>query len=112
MSQLDLFGCTTAPSSNSLLGTRVKLSRADACCDNIVTLGPSKSMHAARMHCATCGTFRGWLSIEAADFITATGAKFGAPENIVLRTASLAARRSRSRFVSNQRKANHGRTRS
>jgi hypothetical protein len=110
--QLDVFGDTIAPSSNSSAGTRVKLSRADACCDNIVTLGSSKPIHAASMHCATCGTFRGWLSTEAADFITATRAKFGAPETVVLRTRSFAARPSWSRLVSNQRRANHGRARS
>jgi hypothetical protein len=83
--QLPLF--TTAPSS-SLIGTKIKLERADSCCNNVAVIALSKATHAASLRCATCCASRGWLSAEAADFITATRARFGAPETIILRSVS------------------------
>jgi hypothetical protein len=87
MPQLPAFA--TEPSSSSLIGTKIRLDRAadreHVCCNNVAIIGKALSMT-----CTTCGAFRGWLSAEAATFILETRARFGAPENIVLRTPSRA----------------------
>ena len=108
--QFDLFGEATASRSKALIGIKIKLSLTDTCCENVVTLGSSKkAMHAVSMRCTGCGKFRGWLGNEAAAFISATRAKFGAPDIIVLRTTSLGGRADHALFF-NQRTANDGRT--
>jgi hypothetical protein len=82
----------TAPStSTTLVGLTVRLDRDTdrdrPCCENRAIVGSTKGMHHASLTCANCGSFRGWLSAEAADFITGTRAKFGAPQTIVLRNS-------------------------
>jgi hypothetical protein len=87
MPQLDAFA--TEPSSSCLIGVKVRLHRTTdrehGCCENVAIVGKAMSLI-----CTTCGAFRGWLSAEAATFIVETRARFGAPENIVLRTPSRA----------------------
>ena len=47
-------------------------------------------MHAAALHCAACGKFRGWLRHEALDFLAAITARFGeVTEPITLRDQTI-----------------------
>jgi hypothetical protein len=43
-----------------LTGLHIKPDRP-TCCENICVIGPSKGPHGARLDCADCGNFRGWL---------------------------------------------------
>jgi hypothetical protein len=75
--QLDLFP-TSSPSS-PLTGQHVRLDRVCACGSNIAIVGSSRSMHAARLACASCGTFAGWLPQTTAKWLTSIVTRFGAP---------------------------------
>jgi ribosomal protein S27AE len=86
--QLDLFEprSTTLPSSSPLIGLQIRLPRKCANCGNSVgIIGSSTAMHANRVTCAGCGTFRMWLSHDRANFLTGVSKKFGAPRSIALR---------------------------
>jgi hypothetical protein len=58
-------------------------------CESFV-IGSSKAMHTARVDCADCGAFGGWLSRGAFAFIQMTIEKFGPPTTpIALRPPTL-----------------------
>jgi hypothetical protein len=65
ITQLNLFPEPTAPSS-SLFGRQVHLSSPCNCGCSLVTVGSSKAMHEAAIHCNRCGRHRGWLSKQDA----------------------------------------------
>jgi hypothetical protein len=82
--QLELLPDGASP----LLGLKVKIERAKACCANpdIATIGRGAGPHAAKLTCESCGAHRGWLSKETASAIEAIIKKFGSPtEPIVFR---------------------------
>jgi hypothetical protein len=84
MPKFDAFA--TEPSSSCLIGVKVRLHRTTdrehGCCDNVAIIGKAMSLT-----CTTCGAFRGWFNAEAAIFIIETRARFGAPQNIILRNS-------------------------
>lgn len=63
-----------------LVGRRLRFHAAAPCHDDIVMITAPIGPHASGLVCATCGKFRGWLSREAASFITATRDTFGDPD--------------------------------
>jgi hypothetical protein len=95
--QLDLFAAPSAPtapsivpSADPLISQSVRLP-ADPCkcgSENAV-IGTGTETHHARLHCRSCGRFRGWLSKFTADSIEAVAAKFGAPETITIKGPKL-----------------------
>jgi hypothetical protein len=60
---------------STIVGLHVKLNRGIdrvmpcPCGDDIAVIGPGKGPHAAALRCATCKSFRGWLSDAAAAFL-------------------------------------------
>ena len=73
--QLDLFGgaATTAPST-AVAGLVVSMIHAPcpACGAVNFIIGSSAAMHSARLTCAGCGGFGGWLSKSAHRIVQAT----------------------------------------
>ena len=63
-----------------LLGLRVKFDGYGGCCGNIATVSRTVGPHYAELHCAACGSHRGWLSKFTASWITTVINKFGAPD--------------------------------
>ena len=87
INQLDLFGATVAAApelTEPLLGISVRLPDLCKCGDAIAVIGPGKGMHRASLACNSCGFFRGWISFESYNFITAIINKFGAPTTPIL----------------------------
>lgn len=89
--QLDMFSPISATaSSTDFVGLPVKLEHpADPGhhrCSPFVTVGSSKGIHHNALICNSCGKNRGWLGVNAIEFINETRARFGAPEIIILRT--------------------------
>ena len=78
--QLDLFGLIPA-SSSPLTGQHVRRGRICACGSNIAIIGPACRMHAARLSCANCGVFVGWLPQATAKWLTNIVTRFGAPSS-------------------------------
>jgi len=78
--QLDLFE-PTPPSSSPLIGQHVRLDRTCRCGSNIAIAGPAYRMHAARLLCANCGAFVGWLPQATARWLTNIVTRFGAPSS-------------------------------
>jgi hypothetical protein len=82
--QLELLPDDASP----LIGLKVKIERATACCANpdIATISRGAGTHYAELTCAACGVHRGWLSRKTASAIEAIIKRFGAPtEPIVFR---------------------------
>jgi hypothetical protein len=80
--QLGLFaGTTSASSSNGIVGLVTTLAhRPCRSCGSVAfTIGSSKAMHNARLTCADCGAFAGWLSKGGCDFIRISVEKYGLP---------------------------------
>ena len=90
MTQNDVFGATIA-SSNPIVGLHGKLpSRPGRSCGSIdVTIeSAGRAMHHGSLRCG-CGQFRGWLSKQTYEFLTATITKIGKPtEPIEIHTNS------------------------
>jgi hypothetical protein len=82
--QSDLFD------TNPLLNIRVKLGRRCACgADTLCVVGAPSKTHAALLACPHCNRNAGWLSKDAASFITSVIEKFGRPtEPIEVRRGS------------------------
>src|SRR5215472_14235865 len=78
--QLDLFELTP-PSSSPLTGQHVQLDRTCRCGSNIAIAGPACRMHAARLSCANCGAFVGWLPRATARWLINVVTRFGAPSS-------------------------------
>jgi hypothetical protein len=78
--QIDLFPTTPSSSPSPLIGQHVRLSRVCGCGCNIAIIGSSSpTVHAARLACASCGTFAGWLPQTTAKWLTNIVTRFGAP---------------------------------
>jgi hypothetical protein len=80
MRQLDLFGLTP-PSTSPLTGQHVRLDRPCRCGSDIAIVGSSRSVHAARLSCASCGAFVGWLPQATASWLINIVTRFGAPSS-------------------------------
>jgi hypothetical protein len=78
--QLNLFE-PTSPSSSPLSGQHVRLDRTCRCGSNIAVIGPPRRMHAARLSCASCGVFVGWLPQATARWLINVVTRFGAPSS-------------------------------
>jgi hypothetical protein len=77
--QLDLFSTPSSPSS-PLIDQHIRLDRVCSCGSNIAIIGSSSpTVHAARLSCANCGTFAGWLPQATAQWLTSIVTRFGAP---------------------------------
>jgi hypothetical protein len=77
--QLDLFEPTSSLSS-PLIGRHVRLERVCLCGGKIAVIGSSSpAVHAARLSCANCGRFVGWLPQSTARWLTGIVTRFGAP---------------------------------
>jgi len=70
--------------ADPLTGVEVHLPRHCRCGNNILHIGPGRGPHRASLHCPRCGRHCGWLSNEAAKFLTAVVARFGRPTAPVL----------------------------
>jgi hypothetical protein len=80
MTQLTLFGSTV--SSTSVIGLEVRLWRPCQCGAPTALIETSSGL--ARLECSRCGNYRGYLTDEACDFISAVVAKFGRPDTPIL----------------------------
>jgi hypothetical protein len=79
--QLELFEPASSPSS-PLIGQHVRLNRVCLCGSNIAIIGSSSpTVHTARLSCANCGTFAGWLPRATASWLTNIISRFGAPSS-------------------------------
>jgi len=78
--QLDLFE-PTPPSSSPLAGQHVRLDRTCHCSSNIAVIGLPRRMHAARLSCASCDAFVGWLPQATARWRINIVTRFGAPSS-------------------------------
>jgi hypothetical protein len=65
--------------SPNLAGLEVCLSRGCKCGHGFLVTGPGKGPHQASLHCARCRRHCGWLSTEAAAFLTEIVTRFGRP---------------------------------
>jgi hypothetical protein len=83
--QLDLLPHVESPAIGMLVELDRTIDRERPCHDNLALVHAGRGPHAAELRCATCNQHRGWLPKAAADFIATTGARFGAPETLVLR---------------------------
>jgi hypothetical protein len=89
--QGDLFGV-----ADPLIGLRVKLDReidrCQPCHDNVAELCAGRGPHAYALFCITCGRFRGWLPLAAANFIKETIRVSGVPRKpLIYRSAERSA---------------------
>jgi hypothetical protein len=66
--------------TSPLQGLKLKLERATdiakPCCNNFAIACAGKGPHAAELRCARCGSHRGWLPKEAANWLTAMLTQF------------------------------------
>src|SRR2546430_2344195 len=66
------------PMTTNLTGLRVKLDRP-TCCQNICVIGSGKGPHGARLDCADCGSFCGWVDKGTMCWIESVVLFFGTP---------------------------------
>jgi hypothetical protein len=91
--QLGLFASTantTTVPSTGITGLAVRMTHRPcrACGSANFTIGSSAAIHSARLDCAECGRFAGWMSRGAYVFIQMTIEKFGRPvEPITVRNS-------------------------
>jgi hypothetical protein len=82
--QQELFELT-ARASSRLHGMTLKLEGgARTCCSDIAVIHPGKGPHAGELRCVGCGKHAGWLSKEAATWLSSLldhfpQARFDAP---------------------------------
>jgi hypothetical protein len=77
--QLDLFP-TPSSAPSPLTGRHVRLDRMCSCGSDIAIIGSSSpAVHAARLACANCSLFAGWLPQATARWLTSIVTRFGAP---------------------------------
>ena len=82
--QLDMFSAGLAPviepsAGNELVGLAITLpEQCPRCRGNDAVIGAGRGPHKASIICA-CGHHRGWMSVAAFNFITATIQQFGRP---------------------------------
>jgi hypothetical protein len=69
--------------NGNIVGLKVKLDRDSdrqrPCCDNVVVIRPTSTMHAGELRCERCSAFRGWASKALIEFLETTRRRFGAP---------------------------------
>jgi hypothetical protein len=73
--------------ASPLHGLRLKLERKadrkNGCCTSFAVVHASKGPHAAELRCAGCGSHRGWLPKEAANWLLVVLAHFPAAKTDV-----------------------------
>src|SRR5262245_43052939 len=68
------------PDDDTLSGLTVRLERAcGRCGHSLLVTGAGRGTHKASLHCARCRRHNGWLSHEAAAFLSEVIAHFGRP---------------------------------
>jgi hypothetical protein len=86
MTQIDMFG--TSPSTDPIVGLSARMPLPCRQCGSIsaVIESTGRPMHHGSLRCG-CGRFRGWVSKQTYDFVTAAIKQFGRPtEPIVITT--------------------------
>ena len=79
--QSDLFAPSSTMASTGIVGLIVKLAHRScrACAATHFIIGSSKAMHCARLSCAECGAFSGWMSRGDFTFARMTVERYGSP---------------------------------
>jgi hypothetical protein len=80
VTRTDMFGGATSPSSDSIVGLAAKMPSPCRGCGSVSAVIESTGTgpHHGSLRCQ-CGQFRGWVSKQTYNFVTATIREFGRP---------------------------------